>query len=51
MVGYDAKSILYGTNGMIYDKMGEYNTNHPDSKMSKFSGAEIMGYEYEMSTK
>lgn len=46
MVGYDAKSILYGTNGMIYDKMGEYNAAHPDTKMSKFSASEIMGYEY-----
>jgi len=46
ILGYDAKSILYGTNGMIYDKMGEYNVAHPDSKMAKFSDTEIMGYEY-----
>lgn len=47
LLGYDAKSILFGTNGMIYDKMGEYNTNHPDSKMSMFKATEIMGYDYE----
>jgi len=47
LVGYDAKSLLYGTNGMIYDKMGEYNAAHPDTKMSRFSAAEIMGYDYE----
>ena len=46
MVGYDAKTIMYGTNGMIYDKMGEYNTAHPDGKMAKFSATEIMGYDY-----
>jgi len=47
LLGYDAKSILFGTNGMIYDKMGEYNTNHPDTKMSQFKATEIMGYDYE----
>lgn len=47
LIGYDAKSLLFGTNGMIYDKMGEYNTAHPDSKMSRFGAAEIMGYDYE----
>lgn len=40
LLGYDAKSILYGTNGMIYDKMVEKN-------MTFFSAAQIMGYEYE----
>lgn len=47
LVGYDAKSLLYGANGMIYDKMAEYNTAHPDSKMSRFTAAEIMEYDFE----
>ncbi len=40
LLGYDAKSVLYGTNGMIYDKMVE-------KSMTAFKPAEIMGYEYE----
>lgn len=39
LLGYDAKSILYGTNGMIYDKMVE-------KSMTTFSASQIMGYDY-----
>lgn len=39
LLGYDAKSILYGTNGMIYDKM-------VTAKMAIFNDAQVMGYEY-----
>ena len=41
LLGYDAKSLLYGTNGMIYDKMVTAGG------MSVFSAAEIKGYEYD----
>jgi rhodanese-related sulfurtransferase len=47
LLGYDAKSLLYGTNGMIVDKMGEYNVANPNTKMSVFSASEIKGYTYE----
>ncbi len=40
LLGYDAKSILYGTNGMIYDKMVE-------KAMTVFKADQIMGYDYE----
>jgi len=40
LLGYDAKSLLYGTNGMIYDLMG---TN----SLTQFKASEIMGYTYE----
>jgi len=40
IVGYDAKSVLYGTNAMIYDKMVA------KGGMSVFKASEIMGYEY-----
>ncbi len=46
LLGYDAKSLLYGTNGMMYDKMVEYNTANPDSKMTVFKSSEIMGYDF-----
>ncbi len=36
LIGYDAKSLKYGTNGMIYDQMTK----------SKWSNNFIMGYEY-----
>ena len=36
VIGYDAKSLLFGTNGMIYDDMTK----------SKWGEAAIMGYEY-----
>jgi rhodanese-related sulfurtransferase len=39
LLGYDAKSVLYGTNGMIYDIMLA-------KTMTTFKDAEIMGYEY-----
>jgi hypothetical protein len=39
LLGYDAKSLLYGSNGMIYDKM-------VTAKMTTFNDAQIMGYEY-----
>lgn len=39
LLGYDAKSLLYGTNGMIYDKMVEKG-------MTIWSDAQIMGYDY-----
>jgi rhodanese-related sulfurtransferase len=40
LLGYDAKSVLFGTNGMIYDKMVA-------KQMPVFKPAEIMGYTYE----
>lgn len=40
LLGYDAKSLLFGANGMIYDKLTEKN-------MTTFKQSEIMGYEYE----
>jgi len=39
-LGYDAKTILYGTNGMIYDKMVA------KTGMTVFNDAQIMGYDY-----
>lgn len=38
ILGYDAKSLLFGTNGMIYDKMVE-------KSMTTFSDAQIMGFD------
>lgn len=40
LLGYDAKSLLYGTNGMIYDKM-------VTAGLTTFKADQIMGYEYE----
>ncbi len=40
VLGYDAKSILYGANGMIYDKLVEKSMTHFDSHY-------IMDYTYE----
>jgi len=40
LLGYDAKSLLYGGNGMIYDLMVAKN-------MTVFNAAQIMGYDYE----
>ena len=40
LLGYDAKSLLYGTNGMIYDKMVA-------GGLTVFNEAQIMGYDYE----
>ncbi len=39
LLGYDAKSVLYGCNGMIYDIM-------VTKTMTTFSDAQIMGYEF-----
>lgn len=39
LLGYDAKSLLYGANSMIYQKM-------VDKNMTVFKDTEIMGYEY-----
>jgi len=39
LLGYDAKSLLFGANGMIYDVMGT-------AGMTTFKASEIMGYEY-----
>jgi rhodanese-related sulfurtransferase len=39
LLGYDAKSILFGANGMIYDIMASMS-------MTVFSDTQIMGYEY-----
>jgi rhodanese-related sulfurtransferase len=39
LLGYDAKSLLYGCNGMIYDIM-------VTNKLTTFNDAQIMGYEY-----
>ncbi len=41
ILGYDAKSILFGTNAMIYDKMVA------KGGMTVFKASEIMGYDYE----
>jgi len=40
LLGYDAKSVLYGTNSMIYDKMIA-------KSMTIFNAAQIKGYTYE----
>ena len=39
LLGYDAKSLLFGANGMIYDNMAEIG--------HRFSDGAVMGYEYE----
>jgi rhodanese-related sulfurtransferase len=39
LLGYNAQTILYGTNAMIYDKMVE-------KQMTTWSASQIMGYEY-----
>jgi len=39
LLGYDAKSLLYGANGMSYDFM-------VTNKLTTFNDAQIMGYEY-----
>lgn len=39
LLGYDAKSLLFGANGMIYDSMAGMG-------MTVFSAEQIMGYEY-----
>jgi len=39
LLGYDAKSVLYGTNGMIYDQM-------VTKQMTVFNAAQIKGYSY-----
>ncbi|MDP1621394.1 MAG: rhodanese-like domain-containing protein [Bacteroidales bacterium] len=41
LLGYDAKSLLYGANGMIYDMMVA-------KSMTVFSDTQIMGYEYDI---
>jgi len=40
LLGYDAKSVVYGTNSMIYDQMVA-------KEMTVFNAAQIMGYDYE----
>jgi len=40
LLGYDAKTILYGTNAMIYDNMVAKG-------MTTFGPSQIMGYDYE----
>jgi rhodanese-related sulfurtransferase len=47
LLGYDAKSVLYGNNSMIFDKMVAYNTANPTKKMSVFGPSEIKEYAYE----
>lgn len=44
LLGYDAKSLLYGANGMIYDIM-------VTKGMTTFSSSQIMGYTYVTGTK
>jgi rhodanese-related sulfurtransferase len=39
LLGYDAKSLLFGANGMIYDMMS-------NAGMTTFSDTQIMGYDY-----
>jgi len=41
LLGYDAKSLLYGMNGMAHDNMAA-------AGMTVFTDAEIMGYDYEV---
>ena len=41
LLGYDAKSLLYGANGMIYDIM-------VSKSMTTFSPTQIMGYDYDI---
>jgi rhodanese-related sulfurtransferase len=36
VLGYDAKSLLFGANGMMYDTMVAFNTANPDNKMTVF---------------
>ena len=40
LLGYDAQSLLFGTNGMIYDLM-------VDQGLTTFNADQIMGYDYE----
>lgn len=40
LLGYDAKSVLFGTNGMIYDVMTTIQG------MTVFNDTQIMGYDY-----
>jgi rhodanese-related sulfurtransferase len=40
LLGYDAKSLLYGANGMIYDLMSTHGVPN------RFSQGEVMNYEY-----
>jgi rhodanese-related sulfurtransferase len=40
LLGYDAKTLMYGTNGMIYDNMVA------TGGMAIFKSTEIMGYDY-----
>ena len=39
LLGYDAKSLLFGTNGMIYDDM-------VDKGLTVFNEDQIMGYDF-----
>lgn len=39
LLGYDAKSLLFGANGMIYDVL-------IDNSMTAFADSQIMGYDY-----
>lgn len=39
LLGYDAKSLLFGTNGMIYNDM-------VDQSLTTFNDDQIMGYDY-----
>lgn len=39
LLGYDARSLLYGANGMIYDMM-------VTKQMTVFSESQVMGYDY-----
>lgn len=45
VLGYNAKSLLFGTNGMFYDKMLEYNTAHADAPMTVWNEAQKHDYE------
>jgi rhodanese-related sulfurtransferase len=40
LLGYDAKTLMFGTNGMIYDNMVA------TGGMSVFKSSEIMGYDF-----
>jgi hypothetical protein len=34
ILGYNAKSLLFGTNGMIYNEMLDFNERNPDAPMT-----------------
>ena len=45
VIGYDAKSLLYGTNGMIYNKKLDYNAAPADGALTVWSDKEKHDYD------